>query len=108
MSQLELHFAKPRRIDITIERLIRLVDELSAEERATLQEGHWSWWAIVITVMRVRAMERAEERVGQQLGMAADAPLADAYDRVVQPGVGHPADALLRTFKEVYATKETR
>jgi hypothetical protein len=84
-----------RRIDITIERLDAIAAELGAEEQERL--ANQKWWATVVIVARLRSMERAENefRVGPT-------PMADAYDRVVQPGE-HAAEALVRTFKAVYA-----
>jgi len=100
MSQLTLQF-ETRRIDVTLDRLANVEEALSVEERSALQRE--DWWNIVILVTRVRAMERAEEPEHRRLGLRTDAPLADAYDRVVQPGVGHPVDAILRTFKAAFA-----
>ena len=55
--------AGPRRIDVTIERLEQSIDALTREQRDRLADPECSWWAVVVLVVRVRAMERAEESV---------------------------------------------
>lgn len=92
MSQLGLDLARPRRIDVTLERLDADVAALSAEQQAAL--GQEKAWSLVVIVSRLRAMERGEE---EALGSTRPSSLADAYDRVVSPG-----DALIRTFKTVF------
>jgi hypothetical protein len=86
-----------RRIDVTIERLEKSIDALTREQRDRLADPQCAWWAVVVVVARVRAMERAEESVRA----APVAPMADTYDRVAQPGE-HAVEALLRTFKAMY------
>jgi hypothetical protein len=98
-AQLEFGFAAPRRIDVTIERLSKIIDEATEEQRAQL--GATAAWPLVKMVVSVRAMERGEEEL---LGTARPAPMADAYDQVVTPG--EPAhEALIKTFKAAYGAE---
>jgi len=100
VSQLALAFKESRRIDIMLDRLEDLLDELSAEQQARLTDpSSCSWWGVVVMVARLRAMERAEEEV-----LGGDrATMADAYDRIVQPGE-HAVEAIMRTFRAVYGS----
>jgi len=99
MDQMTLDLAPPRRIDITLDRLDKVVNEMVESERSTL--ANHKWWSIAVIVSRLRAMERAEIEVLP----SSRQTMADAYDLVVTPGE-HPIEALLRTFRTVYCQKE--
>jgi hypothetical protein len=103
MSQLSLALdtsslssASERRIDITLDRLAAIHEAMSIEQRAMLDDK--KYWAVVLMVSRIRAMERGEE---EALGRPSRG-LADAYDAIIAPGE-HAIEALLRTFAHVYS-----
>ena len=109
MAQFELAFdvralsitpPSDRRIDITIERLRLSFEELSDSERAALVCK--PWWVSVDTVLALRAMERGEE---EALGRPAHG-VADAYDRLVEPGQ-HILDALIRVHNDLFTPSES-
>ncbi|WP_158669931.1 hypothetical protein [Bradyrhizobium guangdongense] len=109
MAQFELAFdvrvasvAPPsdRRIDITIERLRLSFEDLSESERAALICK--PWWGFVDTVLALRAMERGEE---EALGRPARG-VADAYDRLVEPGE-HILEALIRVHHDLFTPSES-
>lgn len=88
-----------RRIDITLARLAGIHEAMSDDERSQLDGKQW--WAVIVIISRLRAMERAEEEV---LGRPIKG-LADTYDAVVSPGE-HAVEALLRTFQTAFSSQE--
>lgn len=95
-----LHESPERRIDITLHSVRETYNALSLEERAALSQRPWI--STLETVFAIRAMERGEE---EALGRPS-VGLADIYDRIVTPGE-NAAEALLRTFREMFAVAET-
>lgn len=87
-----IHVSPERRIDVTLARLAADHDAMSDEKRSQL-DGK-PWWATIVIVSRLRAMERGEE---EALGRQSKG-LADIYDSIVSPGE-HAVEALLRTFQ---------
>lgn len=96
-----LHESPERRIDITLDRVRETYEALPLEERLALSQK--PWMITMETVFAIRAMERGEE---EALGRPS-VGLADIYDRIISPGE-NAADALLRTFREMFLDAETR
>jgi hypothetical protein len=91
--------APDRRIDITIARISDEWEAMPIGEREILAAK--PWFNTLLTATRLRAMEREEEEAFGRDGLG----LADAYDRLVQPGeLAIPA--VLRAFSDVYGRKD--
>lgn len=92
----EMLGTETRRIDRTLQTIEENIEGLTEEQRVSI--GETRWWGVVEIVAKLRAMERGEGQAHFGLGTQGCTPVADAYDRVVQPG-GHPLEAILATFK---------
>lgn len=84
-----------RRIDTTLSRLQQSLDAMSEGDRVAL--AAIPQFSVIVMVSRLRAMELAEK---EALPSTIES-MADAYDRVAVIGE-NAADAIIRTFKEVY------
>lgn len=94
----------PRRLDITLERLRKIVESLPEADNIKL--GQDPRWPLIDTVMAVRAMERAEEEALGRVCATFGPSIADHYDRMISPG--EPIlEALARLFADFYGPRPT-
>jgi hypothetical protein len=95
-GQLYLDINPERRIDITL----RNIDDAVAKSGHDVTKE--SWWPILHLVSHLRGMEMAESSIG----MKNSEPLADAYDRLINPGDMSAVAAILATFRAVYGQSD--